>query len=138
MAYLDWNPQLDTGIEEIDGQHKSLVALVNRLNDAIKDGKAEAKLSDILNELREYAKFHFAAEEKLMAAHSFPAASAHKVAHANLAKKVKDYRDLIYRHTPVPPTEIRDFLKDWLIKHIVYMDGEYVKYIRANERAQRT
>ena len=30
MAYLNWTPDLETGIREIDGQHKRIVEYINQ------------------------------------------------------------------------------------------------------------
>ena len=34
MAYINWTSDLDTGIQEIDVQHRRIVDYINRLNDA--------------------------------------------------------------------------------------------------------
>lgn len=34
MAKITWTPDLDTGIEPIDQQHRQLVELINQLDDA--------------------------------------------------------------------------------------------------------
>ena len=34
MAYINWTSDLDTGIHDIDVQHRRIVEYINRLNDA--------------------------------------------------------------------------------------------------------
>ena len=34
MTYLSWSPDLDTGIPEIDNQHKQRMDFINRQHDA--------------------------------------------------------------------------------------------------------
>ena len=39
MALIDWSPALSINIEKFDDQHKKLVAMVNELHDAMKNGQ---------------------------------------------------------------------------------------------------
>lgn len=59
-----WHPGFDTGIELIDCQHKRLVLLLNKFaNTLVKDNLME--IDHAVNELSEYANFHFKDEEKI-------------------------------------------------------------------------
>ena len=37
--FISWNDKISVGIQEIDEQHKRLVALINNLYDAMVEGK---------------------------------------------------------------------------------------------------
>ena len=39
MPLLEWNDTFSVGFEEIDNDHKQLIGIVNRLDDAITAGK---------------------------------------------------------------------------------------------------
>ena len=41
MSIADWNESFETGIEEIDAQHKHLFEVINRLAACFKAGRAE-------------------------------------------------------------------------------------------------
>jgi len=41
---IPWSPDLETGHEEIDAQHKTLIETLNRLHGAIRDGSGEDEL----------------------------------------------------------------------------------------------
>ena len=67
------------GVPSLDEQHKNLISLVNKLNDAMKSGRGKDVLGDILAKLVNYTKTHFAAEEQLMRMHSYPDLASHQV-----------------------------------------------------------
>lgn len=58
-----WNPQLETGIDLIDEQHRVLVNLINRLAQQHVQGATQAEVQAILGELADYANYHFRTEE---------------------------------------------------------------------------
>ena len=58
-----WNPQLETGIDLIDEQHRVLVSLINRLAQQHVQGATQAEVQAILGELADYANYHFRTEE---------------------------------------------------------------------------
>ncbi len=64
IEVFPWNKNLETGIEEIDSQHKKLVDLLNKLaNTLITDDKVE--VLKVFDELAQYAAFHFESEERI-------------------------------------------------------------------------
>nr|WP_319564317.1 bacteriohemerythrin [uncultured Rhodoferax sp.] len=58
-----WNPNLETGIDLIDVQHRKLVSLINQLAQQHVQGATEAEVQAILGELSDYADYHFRTEE---------------------------------------------------------------------------
>ena len=69
-AHLDnfevfpWNPNLETGIEIIDEQHKQLVKLLNQLTGTLVQDDS-VQLMKTFDELAAYAKYHFETEEAI-------------------------------------------------------------------------
>ena len=61
-----WGPKLWVGVKDIDDQHKKLVEIVNKLNDAMVAGHGREVIGPTLNELIRYTQQHFAAEERIM------------------------------------------------------------------------
>ncbi len=41
MALIDWDKSLSVNVEEIDQQHKKLIAMINELNEAMRNGKGK-------------------------------------------------------------------------------------------------
>lgn len=135
MPFIEWKDGLSTGFEPIDKQHRRLIELINSFMAAHAKGMDQQTLSPLLGELRDYTKRHFADEEDLMRKMRFPALSEHQTLHMHLATRVRQYQDMLYRHRPVDIREFGNFLKDWLIQHILYKDMEYVKFKRQKDAA---
>ena len=65
MPLIQWSDQLSIGIDSVDKQHKVLINLLNKLNDAIAEGNADLILAEIFDGLSAYTIKHFAYEEEL-------------------------------------------------------------------------
>ena len=68
MNAVSWSSQYSVGIATIDSEHQKLIALINDLHAAMKEG-GEAAMGKILDGLAAYTVSHFANEEKLMHLH---------------------------------------------------------------------
>lgn len=128
MAYFPWRDEYSVNIGAIDTQHKQLVALLNKLYDAMRDGKGKGLSGNVLNELVEYTKFHFATEEKLMQEHSFPGFLAHLSEHTRLTKKVIEFQQQ-FNSGSLVSVQLGSFLRDWLINHIMTVDKNYSAFL---------
>lgn len=131
MPAIDWDDRLVTGIKDIDEQHKQLIAIVNRLHASYSTKAGPLVVPNIIGELRDYAKFHFAKEEEFMNRHGFPALASHRNEHLNLTNQVKLLQQRLYQKDHISPTELMVFLRNWLVDHIVKMDMGYVKFINS-------
>ncbi|MDP2108656.1 MAG: hemerythrin domain-containing protein, partial [Rhodocyclaceae bacterium] len=74
-----WDARYETGLAEVDTQHKSLVELINHLGELRASGGSVADLTAALGALADYAKYHFSAEDALMQAAGI--SPEHTVAH---------------------------------------------------------
>ena len=80
MAYLHWVPELDTGIPEIDTQHKRILDYINKLHD-LRDSPDRAALGDVIGETVDYTLSHFAFEESVIESAGYMFAGPHKKVH---------------------------------------------------------
>ena len=82
--YAEFDESLVTGNEMIDGQHKELIAKINKLVDCCEQSSGKLEAIKMLDYLSEYTDFHFSAEEKLQEEISYPGLEEHKKQHAAL------------------------------------------------------
>ena len=129
MAFIEWNDQLSVGVSEMDKQHQRLVEMVNRLHDAMTRAEGADVLKTILNDLVLYTKVHFAAEERLMAAHGYPQLASHKLVHEQFAAKALELNAKAQAGKMVTSVGVSGLLKDWLVKHIQQEDRKYGQHI---------
>jgi hemerythrin len=125
MAFYTWNENYSVGIPEMDEQHKKLIGMINQLHDAMKEGRVKAELGKIIEEMVEYTKYHFTAEEKLMAEYKYPGLAAQKADHTAFILKVQDFITDLNSGKLAMGIDVLSFLKDWLTNHIMITDKKY-------------
>jgi hemerythrin-like metal-binding protein len=127
---MEFTPDLATGIELIDDQHKMLCAYINALFRATRHEFSKEEIFDIVSSLKDYASTHFSTEEQYFAHSKYPDTEKHKEVHKNfVAKVVQVERDLHSGKADVGD-DLLQFLKNWLLQHIRRTDHEYVPYIK--------
>ena len=122
MSLLAWNNMFSVGVKEIDSQHKKLLAIANRLNDAMKQGLGKDVLAGILTDLVAYTESHFAFEERLMEQHKYPLSPQHKAEHKELVRTVADFKRKFELGDAALTSDVMGFLRDWLSRHIMNSD----------------
>jgi len=128
---MQWDDSLSVGVAEIDRQHQRLMELINALHDAMRTGKGNAAMGRILGELKDYTVTHFAYEEKLFTAHSYPGQLAHEAEHTKLVKQVMDFEERFRSGKAAITMELMHFLKDWLVNHIMKTDKRYGPFLNS-------
>lgn len=122
---VEWSDNLSVGIQEIDDQHKVLVDLLNKLHTAIIERHGTEAAHEIVNELAEYTKIHFAVEESLMRILGYEGYEDHKHHHEQLIDELVELRDKLETQQKAVSFELLHFLKMWLTKHIMEEDQLY-------------
>ena len=100
MPFAEWTDEFSVGIEEIDGEHKQLLALLNELNDAVEAGERREALGKVLDGLIHYVVFHFTHEEALFLRTNYPGYERHRRQHQALTITVKEIRRTFGRAGP--------------------------------------
>lgn len=129
MALITWSDALSVKVKQFDDQHKKLVDMVNQLFDAMKAGKGNQVMGDILKSLIQYTQTHFAAEERIMKQYGYPDFENHKKEHNALVLQVLDLQKQFQDGKAVLTQNVMTFLRDWLSKHIQGEDKKYGVYL---------
>jgi hemerythrin-like metal-binding protein len=119
---MDWYDDYNIDVEPIDSQHKELVAMVSRLQDALSSGAINAEIAHALKFLVEYTQHHFKDEEKIMTAIGFADLDNHRRLHGKLIEEIKNILLDLKKGKTIHPYQLIDFLTDWLINHIRHED----------------
>ncbi len=130
-----WNDNLETGIDEIDAQHKGLVNLLNVLQEAIHKGDRNV-IGDIIKEMADYAVVHFSREEVLMAEAGYAGLEAHKRSHQKFVDTIPEYQRRFEAGEDIS-IELNDMLVHWLFNHISNEDQGYVSAIHLHISKQK-
>lgn len=114
---------MSTGFPEVDEQHKQLIAIINRLQEAARADWPKEKVEPLLDELQDYTIRHFHHEESEMTRTQCPSAAKNVQAHQALVKKFLSWRK---DYTAQPEVDkVRDLhqlLSDWILNHICRVD----------------
>lgn len=115
-----------TGIELVDREHKELFRIVDKANRLARDydaGSDRDKIVEILDELKDYTKEHFADEEEYMESIHYDGLEAQKRAHAAFIDKLEtiDFKE-IDEKPQESLNKLLEFLLGWLINHILNSD----------------
>jgi hemerythrin len=137
MGLMNWDGSLDLGHAEIDGQHKRIVELINGLHDAMRVGKGKEVVGATLKALIDYTSSHFAAEEKIMERHQYPALGEHRRLHRALLTEVETLQARVAAGKSFVTTEVMDFLQKWLVEHISREDKKFSVYMARQAPAAR-
>lgn len=125
---IEWDDSLKVHISIVDNQHKVLVDILNQLYDmALKNESAE-KLGPIFESLIEYTEKHFSMEENLFEKYGYPEEAGHKDEHKKLRAQLYEYRQIFQEHGPTIMFELLNFLRNWLVTHILGTDREYAEF----------
>ena len=125
----EMKPEYYTGIELIDEEHKQLFAYADEAYELLHEEFTPDKydnISHILEELREYTKKHFADEEAYMESIQYKRLFTQKIQHQEFINKLDE---LNMEHMGDEENQqeqienILDFLTDWLVNHILHVDG---------------
>ena len=129
MAILRWVPELDTGIPEIDVQHKRILDYINRLHE-LRGSPDRAALGDVIGEMVDYTLSHFAFEESVIESAGYMFAGPHKKVHELFARKVAEMQSRFDGGEDVTG-ELHGMLSRWLFNHIRNEDHGYIDSVKA-------
>ena len=131
MAY-NMTPDLLTGNELIDSEHKQLFDAINSLLDACSKGQGRTELEKTTKFLYDYTSKHFADEEKLQIQSRYPDYQAHKQLHEGFKKSVLEINKKIVDQgaTIALVGEVNTLVAGWLINHIKREDKKLADFIK--------
>ena len=135
MALLVWVPELDTGIAEIDRQHRRIVDYINKLYELRSSPDREA-LGDVIGEMIDYTVSHFVFEESLIESAGYMFAGPHKKVHELFTRRVIEMQTRFDAGEDVA-AELHGMLSRWLFNHIRNEDTGYVDSAKAFLRMAR-
>lgn len=133
MSKYEWNEKLSVGNHEIDDDHKGLFSLVSELESA---DKTRSLMADIIGRLEAYAAEHFSREEDLMKSVGFPGCDDHIKEHESFVEWIKSVKKTYRRAAESPfllSDLVNDYLKKWLVEHIMTEDMKYRDFIRSKK-----
>jgi len=132
MALVTWDQSYSVSVSRLDEQHQKLFSLINSLHEAMRQGKGQELVQDIVHELATYTVTHFRAEEELLRKANYPGLVAHQAEHQKYVAKVNQFAEDLKAGRNASSIAVLGFLKDWLAEHIKRTDGSYAAHLNAH------
>lgn len=119
---FEMKEEYKVGIDIIDEQHKKLFELADEAYTLLKNDFALDKydrIIAIIDDLKEYTKFHFKTEEDYMESIKYKRLFSQKVEHMAFIKELDaiDFRQ-VDENQDETLVKMLGFLNDWLVNHI--------------------
>lgn len=128
---LIWESGYKIGHADMDAEHLILFSLLNQLDTNITAGKTDECLLDVLIALGTYMNYHFAHEEALMKSFGYPDLQPHAAMHQDFMVEVSYLQEQARTDDAVKiATKARQFIRDWLISHILATDSDYAQFVQ--------
>lgn len=126
---MQWIDDYALGIQEIDDQHRNLLAAFSSIECAIASLSSWSEIHFRIIHLKGLAKSHFEFEEALMRLFAYKETAEHKGLHEQFLTTLAD----IERASIHAPEEgdLCQRLADWFRNHMFVCDRGYVEHIRA-------
>jgi len=124
---LQWEDKYSVGVEIIDDQHKTMFATINKLVDLLSTIPKKVEVDEIVVELVEYKKVHFATEEKYFDEFDYKNSEEHKLKHREFNEKLEALVVKFGDDSISLSFALVDFLEDWLLDHLMTEDQKYVE-----------
>ncbi len=124
---IEWKNEYNMDISVIDREHMEFIDIINRAIAAKQEDKAPDEILNVLNEMTAYAQRHFKTEEDYMIKFNFSEYQYHKEEHLDFSFRTMAYLNRVVNCDFQVSNEILEYLKRWLVRHILGTDKRYVK-----------
>lgn len=130
MTIVEWTPDLDTGIPDIDEQHKQMVHHINDFYEAA-NAKDKERMAIVLFDLINSTLAHFQYEEALMEKAKYPLLEPHRRVHKNFIDKLMALHEKLQTMETTDDIAVLliDSLDGWLFRHIRINDKGYTNSV---------
>ena len=126
MAMYEMKPEYYTGINFIDEEHKKLFEIANTAYELLMNEFIPDKydyIMEVVDELRDYTKYHFDHEEDYMNKIKYKRLLSQKVSHDDFIEKINAYdSEIVDENQRGSLLELLDYLTTWLVEHIYKQD----------------
>jgi hemerythrin len=130
MPLIEWRDEFNTGIAEVDHEHRELVDLINQLHEQLQRDADHDTVSAFLGEVFARISAHFALEETVMRKHRYDEYEAHKAEHEALLDGIRDIMDDYEAGSYANADEaLATTVQAWFVNHFKTKDARLHKQL---------
>lgn len=123
MSHLLWTTDMSIGCDALDADHRALLDLVRRLDEAVRTGEAFDVVASLLTVALELTRAHSAREEWVAGYLGRPADPEHAVAHARFVAWLRGVRDdFLQSRDRERVRAVLPVMVDWWRHHVMDLD----------------
>ena len=131
MSLIEWcDDKFSVSHPEMDEQHKHWILIINTLHDALLGKGTDISSEEVIQQMIDYTKYHFAEEELLMQAARYPQYEQHKNMHDFFVTKVERLMAKAKAGNTILRSQAMSFLVGWFEDHILDHDMSYAEYVK--------
>ncbi len=130
LVELFWDPAYASGNASVDGQHRLLFELANRLLSALLFGLPAAQVDHRLKALLDHVARHFSDEEDLLRAVAYPGLEPHQREHARLLQQAQTLRAEVEEGRQETGRLVSYVICDLVRDHIINEDRHYFPHLQ--------
>lgn len=130
MVLIEWRKEFETGVSEVDHEHRELVDLINELHEQVGAGASKETIIAFLGEVFAKISAHFALEETVMRKHGYDEYAEHKAEHEKLLDDLRDIMDDVEAETAEDyQWALGTAVRDWFVNHFKTKDARLHKLL---------
>ena len=117
MDKIEWDDAYNSGIENIDSQHREILSTLNQLimNPTISVKSEE--FNDWVIRITDLSQKHFEDEESLLEMAGYDDLDAHKVEHEKIMYQISEVLMHSVNLDEHAPNELSKIIHDWFVSH---------------------
>ena len=133
-THYELTPDLETGNDLIDSEHRELFHAINNLLDACAGGKGRGQITSTVDFLTDYVDKHFADEEALQKDYKYPNYTAHQKFHIKYKSEIRQMGSILKAEGPTMKNlgQVNQLI-GILVNHIRQEDKRLAAYIKSAE-----
>lgn len=130
-----FTPDLLTGLDDVDDQHRQIFAWGHEFFFGTTFGSGDEDVRNGVRFLARYVEVHFAGEQRAMEQAGYPDRDAHVAEHAAIGLRLRQILDASHQQglTEGLKLELHFLLSSWFTHHIAVRDREMVAFLRASQ-----
>ncbi len=125
MSLFVWKPDYSVNNAVLDGHHQQLFSLVNSVYENVMNSQALDCALTKIDELTEYTKYHFLAEERYMREKGFSGIDEHIAKHREFTHTIETLRESYHGNDLEAARDLIVALGEWLLQHVLKDDRTY-------------
>jgi hemerythrin len=132
MSTFAWSDSYSVHVDQFDAQHRKLFEIINSLAEAMRIGKGEDVIREVVGQLAVYTRTHFLQEEVAMRQTGYPDFASHQAQHSKLMADVEKHKKDLDEGRKPNLVAVLNFVQEWLVQHIQKSDKKYSDHLNAH------